>query len=155
MSDEAVGAYINDHFFSSYQKVGTFTIVNGKKQGGNAATYFCLPDGTVLNAIAGPVGAKEFLQEARWVVETHKGALIDPDEDAAFYFRRAHAERFRSHYAGARTKLPALRPANLPLEGQVQWLLAMKSSPKVNQVYKIVYEDILGERVSNLPVLEQ
>ena len=175
MSDDAVGAYINEHFLSSYQKVGTFIIANGQKQGGNVATYFCLADGTVLNAVAGPLDAREFLREARWVVETRKAAITETREDAikyAAYFRKAHAERFFEEYASKQggvydvkswearsqrqvTKLYPQRPANMPAQTQVQWLLAAKSSPKVSDIYKIVYQDILGERISNLPVIER
>ena len=181
MSDDAVGNYVNLHFFNSYQKVGTFKIVNGQKQGGNVATYFCLADGTVLNAIAGPVTAKQFLQEARWVVETRKSAQTEMKGTAAkigAYFARAHAERFveenpnaggnRGKSSAARARgnsnaqqnnpygmLPAQWPMDLPVQAQVQWLLASRPSTKVADIYKIVYQDILGERISNLPVLER
>ncbi len=178
MSDDAVGEYVNLHFFNAYQKVGTFKIVNGQKQGGNVATYFCLPDGTVLHAIAGPVDAKTFLQEARWVVETRKAALIETRGSAnncASFFRKAHVERFIDEHpeacvnAGAAgyvrnrgnvpansagRALPPQRPAQLPAQAQVDWLLASRPS-KINDIYKIVYQDILGERVSNLPVHER
>jgi hypothetical protein len=181
LSDDAVGAYVNLHFFNSFQKVGTFTIVNGQKQGGNVATYFCLADGTVLNAIAGPVTAKEFLQEARWVVETRKSAQTEMKGTAAkigAHFARAHAERFveenpnaggnRGRFSPVRARvnlnaqprnpydlLPVQRPTELPVQAQVQWLLASRPSFKIADIYKIVYQDILGERVSNLPVLER
>ena len=55
---------MSDHFESTYQKVGTFRVVDGVKQGGNVAAYFCLADGTVVHAVAGVVDAKRFLQEA-------------------------------------------------------------------------------------------
>jgi hypothetical protein len=42
-----------------------------------------------------------------------------------------------------------------PPQGQVEWLLGSRVPPKLNDIYKIVYEDILGERISNLPVLER
>ena len=58
MTSEEVGDYVGKNFVASYQKVGTFRIVNGQKQGGNVASYFCLPDGTVLHAVAGPLDAK-------------------------------------------------------------------------------------------------
>jgi hypothetical protein len=48
--------------------VGTFRIVNGQKQGGNVASYFCTPDGRVLHLIAGPVDGDTLIREARWVV---------------------------------------------------------------------------------------
>jgi hypothetical protein len=189
LSDSAVGDYVNEHFYSAFQKVGTFKIVNGQKQGGNVATYFCLPDGTVLDAIAGPVDAKTFLQEARWVVETRKTAITESKgeyQPYTAYFRKAHAERFLEQYAGAavanqniirdpRTgkiisrgqfnpfiaqlqpvgKLPTTRPVSMSPQAQVQWLLGTRTAPKLNEIYKLVYERILGERISNLPVLER
>ena len=51
-----------DNFESTYQKVGTFRIVGGNKQGGNVASYFCLSDGTVVHAVAGPLDARRYLQ---------------------------------------------------------------------------------------------
>jgi hypothetical protein len=193
-----VGNYVNEHFYSAYQKVGTFKIVNGQKQGGNVATYFCLPDGTVLNAIAGPVDAKTFLQEARWVVETRKTAITESKGEYGpytVYFRNAHAERFLQQSGGgaignqrivrdvrtgkiisrgpantafgvpqmnpfigqpaAPSKLPATRPVMMPPQAQVQWLLGTRTAPKLNEIYKLVYEGILGEKISNLPVLEE
>jgi hypothetical protein len=91
-------------------------------------------------------------------------------EDAvkhAAYFRKAHAERFFEEHGGVSdskgwdarsqrqvTKLYPQRPANLPAQTQVQWLLASRNFPKVGDIYKIVYQDILGERISNLPVIE-
>ncbi len=63
LADDKVGSLINKHFVASFQRVGTFKIDGKQKQGGNVATYFCAPDGRVLNAIAGPVDAKVLLEE--------------------------------------------------------------------------------------------
>ena len=41
LTDEKVGEYLNEHFVSSFQKVGTFRVVGAQKQGGNVASYFC------------------------------------------------------------------------------------------------------------------
>ena len=57
LTSPEVGKFINENFVSSFQKVATFQIVNGQKQGGNVAAYFCAPDGRVLHTIAGPVDA--------------------------------------------------------------------------------------------------
>jgi len=35
LANPEVGTFINKHFVSSFQKVATFQIVNGQKQGGN------------------------------------------------------------------------------------------------------------------------
>ena len=72
LNNPEVGKYVNEFFVSSYQKVATFKIVNGNKQGGNVAAYFCAPDGPVLHCVAGPVDAATFLREAKWTVETAK-----------------------------------------------------------------------------------
>jgi hypothetical protein len=101
LADAQVGEYVNDHFVASFLKVGTFTIAGGAKQGGNVATYFCLPDGSVLHAIAGPVNAAKFLREARWVVETRKLALFESQGNSGRYrdfIRQAHAERLNKEY---------------------------------------------------------
>ena len=73
-------------------------IVNGQKQGGNVASYFCTPDGRVLDVVAGPVDAKALLSEARWAVEARKMALLESGSDDTrlrAFFQSAHAERKR------------------------------------------------------------
>ena len=37
LANPEVGKYVNEHFCSSFQKVATFKIANGAKQGGNVA----------------------------------------------------------------------------------------------------------------------
>ena len=77
LANPEVGKFVNEYFVSAFQKVATFKIVNGQKQGGNVASYFCTPDGLVLDAVAGPVDGPTLLREARWVVETRNLALLD------------------------------------------------------------------------------
>ena len=101
LANPEVGKFINEHFVSSFQKVATFQIVNGQKQGGNVASYFCAPDGRVLHVVAGPVDAATLLREARWVVDTVRQTLADSKGDGADFkarFRRAHAERLRREH---------------------------------------------------------
>jgi hypothetical protein len=103
LNNPEVGKYCNEFFVSSYQKVATFKIVNGNKQGGNVAAYFCAPDGRVLHCVAGPVDAATFLREAKWTVETAKTCIKDSTgkdgkvNGAKFkeLFRKAHAEKLR------------------------------------------------------------
>ena len=101
LANPEVGKYVNEHFASSFQTVATFRIVNGQKQGGNVASYFCAPDGRVLHAIAGPVDAATFLREAKWTVETAK-ALVEESRTSETpfrtLFRRKHAERLRNEF---------------------------------------------------------
>jgi hypothetical protein len=101
LNNAEVGQYVNDYFVSSYQKVATFKIVGGQKQGGNVAAYFCAPDGRVLHCVAGPVDAQTFLHEAKWVVETTKTCMKEAKDDGAKFkqmFRKAHAEKLRLEF---------------------------------------------------------
>jgi hypothetical protein len=96
-----VGEFIRENFVSAFQKVATFRIVNGQKQGGNVASYFCAPDGRVLHAIAGPVDAGTFMREARWVVDGVRTAMADAKRSGLTFkamFRRWHAARLRAEH---------------------------------------------------------
>jgi len=98
LASPEVGKFVNENFCSSFQKVATFKIVGGAKQGGNVATYFCAPDGRVLHAIAGPVDSATFLREAQWVVDTTRKAMKEAGDDGAkfkAYFRKAHAQKLK------------------------------------------------------------
>jgi hypothetical protein len=101
LNNEEVGKYINEYFCSSFQKVATFRIVNGQKQGGNVAAYFCAPDGRVLHVVAGPVNAAVMLNEAKWVVESTKKAIAESKGDGAKFkamMRKWHADRLRAEH---------------------------------------------------------
>ena len=101
LSKPEVGDYINRHFVSSFQKVATFTIVNGQKQGGNVAAYFCATDGRVLHTVAGPVNADQMLHEARWVVESVTACLRENKNTGTPFkvlFRKLHAERLSREF---------------------------------------------------------
>jgi hypothetical protein len=101
LANPEVGKFLNEHFVSAFQKVATFRIVNGQKQGGNVAAYFCAPDGRVLHVVAGPVDASTMLREAKWVVETTKKAIAEAKGDGAKFkalFRKAHAERLKNEH---------------------------------------------------------
>jgi hypothetical protein len=101
LANPEVGKYLNEYFASSFQKVATFRIVGGQKQGGNVASYFCAPDGRVLHVVAGPVNGDTMLREAKWVVETTKKAMEEAKGDGGkfkAFFRTAHAERLRNEH---------------------------------------------------------
>lgn len=101
LANAEVGRFINEHCIASFQKVGTFRIVGGAKQGGNVAAYFCAPDGRVLHCVAGPVGADRMLQDARWIVETAKTAIRESGGDGGKFkamIRTAHAQRLKALY---------------------------------------------------------
>ena len=163
-----------DNFEATYQKVGTFRIVNGQKQGGNVASYFCLTDGTVVHAVAGPLNAKQYLQELRWAVDLRKLAASEAGGDVTKYrgaIRRGHLERLASE-SGLKlppNTLPGINYGAPPVpttnqirtkagrelgnQGQVHALLAYYPLPKIQQLYTIVFEDVLKEKVSTLPVV--
>jgi hypothetical protein len=155
LSNDQVGNYWNGAFVATFQKVGTFRRVGNQKQGGNVASYFCTPDGRVLHVVIGPVNASVLLKEARWVVETWKLAQLEARDDPAqmrFSFRKAHALRFREKQA---------RPINLQSlagiqdpQSRVHMLLTLSPWMKMEQVYQLVFEHIVGERVSTSPVIE-
>lgn len=172
LANETVGEYVNEHFVTAYQKVGTFRLVNGKKQGGNVATYFCLPDGTVLHAIAGPVNAAKFMQEARFAVETHKLAAANARNDPFKYrltVRAAHYDKLQAeaHVQYPVAALPGLRYADTATEaplalrqfrragnaGKVSALLTAYPLARLETLYPIVWEQVLNEKLSAAPVL--
>ncbi len=161
LTNQEVGEYFNENFVSTFQKVGAFRIVNGQKQGGNVASYFCTPEGRVLHLVAGPVDAPTLLREASWVVETWKMAqLVKPDE--APFFRQAHADRLRQeHGVSASSELAASAPdmdsalnRRLAPQGRVHLLLAAHPLVKIEKIYQLVFKNILNEQVSTNPVIE-
>jgi len=186
LANAQVGDLVNRNFASTYVKVGTFDIVNGRKQGGNVASYFCLPDGRVLHAIAGPVDANQFASEVRWAVAAHKQAAFRAPHDPRYYqelMRRAHADRLHHEYRidqaalgrlhqlaeqadssddgptedrGLAAKLSVLkRQRKLANAGRMHLMLALFPLPRVEDVYKFVFEDVLREKVTALPVVEK
>jgi hypothetical protein len=171
LANAEVGDYLNKHFASSYQKVGTFRVVSGQKQGGNVASYFCTPQGEILDAVPGPVDAAALLREARWVVETRKMALLDSRGDPGLMrraFRLAHADRLGNsvpgvdwkrlpYFAPSEKRLEVLLDANkvaqqLDQEAKVHLILALYPQVKLDLAYKVVYEKVLGETVTTQPV---
>ena len=151
---------------SAYQKVATFRINGGQKQGGNVASYFCTPAGLVLHAVAGPVDAGTFLREARWARDTYEATQLEALTPGQLqdFFRKAHLDRLQREH-GVRLPRPDAptgrsldqsfaQHATLPLnnQGKVQLMLALSPVPPIGQVYKIVFERILGEKISTSPV---
>jgi hypothetical protein len=166
-----VGEYLNRHFVAGFQKVATFRINGRQKQGGNVAGYFCTPEGRVLHAVAGPVDADTFLREARWANETYQLGQLEraTPEQLQALFRKAHRERLQRerHVALPEERLPRadaftadqlnqllLENPHLGLnnQGQVHLLLAVAPLPRLEQVYRVVFERILNERISTDPV---
>ena len=158
MANAEAGKYLNDNFVATYQKVGTFTINGGQKQGGNVASYFCTPEGRVLHAIAGPINADVLIREARWVVESAKLSALDggkSDVRLRQFWRKAHGERLQQEHHVDVAKLGRLKQRlHLNNQGKVHLLLATAQLPRLEQVYKLVFEKILNEKVSTAPVVQ-
>jgi hypothetical protein len=132
--------------------VGTFKIVNGRKTGGNVASYFCTADGRVLHAIAGPVDAETLLRESKWVLEIHeqaKKAGKEGDADYVKVVRQAHADRLGPRSDSARLVVYADRS---PLAVAVHRLLADQALDEIEKVSPKVWEGILKEKFSNEPI---
>src|SRR5262249_43210333 len=100
-----------------------------QKTGGNVASYFCEPDGRVIQALSGPAPAKELLEEARWAV-----ALA---HDAGG-FSAAHRAAMESLEQRGQKAAPY----------QIHRLLAGMQSPVLEDVYRTVFETIGGQRLS-------
>jgi hypothetical protein len=143
--------------------VGTFTVVNGRKTGGNVASYFCTPDGRVLHAIAGPVDAATLLREAKWVLDIHekaKQAGAESKEDYAKFVRQAHADRRKGERGkeetgeeSRRSKSARKADANsAALAVAVHRLLAERALEDIEKLYPKVWEGILKEKRSDEPV---
>lgn len=143
--------------------------MNGQKQGGNVASYFCTADGTVIHAVAGPVKADAYLRELRWTVEIHNKAVTEARGDALKYklaIRTAHHKRLTDDFgvpipSRVLPRITAPLPPSakalhqLQVSGpaqQVSALLAVYPLPKLEEFYPIVWRHILGEEVSTSPV---
>jgi len=124
---------------AAHQQVGSFEVVNRAgvlvKNGGNVASYFCTPDGRVIHAVTGPVPAEELLAAARWAVDVSSGgrAVDDPERIGA-----AHREELQH----------SSRPVASLEQQKVHRLLASQPLAPLNEVYRTVFEEILGQRVS-------
>lgn len=172
LTNERVGTYCQRHFVSAFQKVATFQLNGLAKQGGNVASYFCTPDGQVLHAIAGPVNANKFLREARWANDTYQLALLENQKtlpQLRAFFRKAHLDRLEQNH---HTRIPAGKlpdPATMNTkalgqlidqnqmvalnnQGKVHLLLAVAPLPRLEQVYQVVFERILNEKITTNPV---
>jgi hypothetical protein len=172
LADQRVTDYVNDNFVSSYLKVGTFQIIGGQKVGGNVASYFCLADGSVVHAVPGKVDANKLLSEARFAYELRKGALtagavlgtekIDMRRYSD-YIQKAHKDRYfaEAHgqwgHGGGKQTLPAQMPrnGNVSQQAQVHWILAKTPLPQLDRMYPIVWEQVLNEKLSALPVAQR
>lgn len=95
-----LGAYLNKHFASSFQKL-PFPPGIRDRRAGTLVSYFCAPDGRVLHAVAGFADAATLLREATWTVESARKAIEESrTKETPFkaVYRRMHAERLRREW---------------------------------------------------------
>jgi hypothetical protein len=97
--------------------------------------------------------------------------VLEGREEAAqlrTFFRAAHAERLRQEHgvhvrgqplitqevsgAALAALLDQPRFRGLRRQGQVHLLLSAAPLPRVGEVYRVVFERLLGERISTSPV---
>ena len=165
LADPRVADYLNENFVCTYLKVGTFQIVNGQKQGGNVASYFCLGDGRVVHAVPGQVGADKLLSESRWAYEIRKSAVTVATDlgtgklDEKKYrdkILRGHTERYHAETGTWQGKNMAPVPMQFPMhrsqQSQAHWLCATKTLADWRDVYPVVWTRILQEKLSDEPV---
>ena len=164
LADARVANYLNENFYCTYLKVGAFRIIGGQKVGGNVASYFCLEDGAVIHAVAGPKDANQFLTEARWAIDIRKAAQAFSTElpagdvnwrKYAGVIQKAHIERYHTEHRslfGDKKSIPANMPAAASREARTHWLLAKEPLARLNTVYPTVWRTILNEELSALPV---
>jgi hypothetical protein len=133
---------LNTKCVAAHQQAGDFQVVvqDGKivqKNGGNVASYFCTPDGRVINAVPGPVAADDLLREAQWALDVYGSIESLPSRDRVTRLVEAHRE--------------ALNQAR---DGQVQQahrLLAERPLVELNAIYRQVFEQLgEGERAKGL-----
>jgi hypothetical protein len=117
------------------------------------------------------VNADTFLREAHWVNETFQLAQLDnlePGQLPAF-FRKAHLKRLQREHGLHVPENQLPRPevvssklldqllirnqhVGLTEQGKVHLLLAVGPMPRLNQVYRVVFERILNEQIATDPV---
>ena len=103
------------------------------------------------------------LREARWVIETHKLACLEGrhGNDLQQFFARAHADRLRQeHGIVVHPTRPDRAPADvlgryrqLSPQARVHVLLATCANTHLRDLYRVVFEQILGEGISTNPVV--
>jgi hypothetical protein len=118
---------MNAKFVAAHQQAGDFDKEGNKKNGGNVASYFCTPDGRVINAVLGPVGADDLVREAQWAINVYAAGKSSDVE-----LRQALADAHRT----AQGRGQQAR--------QIHQLLASRPLPGLDQVYRGVFA-LLGE----------
>ena len=107
------------------------------------------------------------MNEARFAYEIRKSALTFGTNlntgvvDLKRYsdqIKKSHTERFHNEYAGMWSGSKQMIPGSMPRNGttsqqaQAHWLLAKAPLAKLDNVYPIVWTQVLNEKLSTLPV---
>jgi hypothetical protein len=137
-----VARYFAANFVAAHQQVGSFEVVNQfgnlQKNGGNVASYFCTPDGQVVHALTGPAKAEELLAEARWAIALEKSCQGPNTKSVPDTFLGAHRDAMESLQQRGRLGAPY----------QIHRLLARKELPALKDVYRDIFQNILGQPLS-------
>ena len=135
------------HFAAGWKKVGTFAIVGRpdtnmgvQKVGGNVAAYFCTPDLRVLGAVGGPVSPAVFLREAERAVALAESTSNGLSEDAGARALEAPMPREGLWSGAGQDNLRVWR------------ILTERPLAPLDLTYRAVFEEALGETVSDAPV---
>lgn len=145
------------------------------KIGGNVVSYFCTPDGRVLNFVIGPVRPQRLLSEAKWSLAAYRHLQqLDAQEPAAQAKAMRKLQRARCEKTDAKllVAVRAVRRANLrqkatdPKLAEVgrdlisklkhhpspsRIVLADRPLPQLSEIRRFVFEDIAGEQIVENP----
>lgn len=155
LRNKIVAKLLNDHFYCAGVSVSGQREVNGKKSGGNLASYICHDDTRVLNVIPGPVDAESFISELRWTLDHHSQIQLEAKTDTARFdemWRKAHRSQFLATVGQSTPTivgmLSTLRRLNgLPPLAQAHGLLASRFPIKWSEIYQIVFLELLKESI--------
>ena len=72
--------------------------------------------------------------------------------------RKSHSERYFAEanpWGNQKHALPAQFPHHRSKQSQAHWLLARNPLAKLDSLYPVVWEKILNEKLSDLPVVQR
>jgi hypothetical protein len=99
------------------------------------ASHFLTPEGHVIHSVTGPVSASVLLEEARWAVD--------------LYAQVMDKSRLRQRQFSAAAHQRALQTPRSSQDRKVHRLLMNRPLPSLQLVYEEIFEDILGQKVSD------
>jgi hypothetical protein len=164
-ADPELGRYLNDQFVTAAVRVSS----HPADRGGPVVSYFCRPDGAVLHAVVGPVGAREFRREAGFAVELYAKAAGRTDQElvaARHAVRDCQFDYLPDGYRNSLSKawLPRLDPPEpmsdrvLRLRGgtpapqeQVTFLIVAHPLAPVEDLHRVVWTKVLGQSATDPP----